>query len=349
MDDSRSGWQGGPAELKSISGQKARYLMFENPALFEYAFDQEFETLRNLREEATKHTAGRDGVEQPGPTDNMTESTINETALHIRMAEVLLTDCRRAASELMYLAVCDRFRRMTTSLVQPLKDGGYVSFRSIPVGALTTDVHSALALQAVEEHVSKSFATPPGMPSHQLLQVPLFTIGPAYCMSVLFGYVLRRAEQHYQLEQMLSGTGDRADEGDSANAPGGALLQYIERSIGPGTGFQTMMLSWEAQAAAALQVEALFGDIHELKRVAFANYEPGRKFDLQGAVQRGEIPSLQLTTMDLRRLMLEAVAFGVRLNDVEGNVQGIYELSTPEHTQFRRFGLNLDSQGRVIK
>lgn len=110
-----------------------------------------------------------------------------------------------------------------------------------------------------------------------------------------------------------------------------------------------MMLSWEAQAAAEAQGTALFGDVERLTQKAFAGYEPGRQFDLQARVQRGEVVALQLTTMDLRRLLLEAVAFGARLHEVENQIQDMYDFSAPEHTQFRRFGLRIDPKGRVIK
>merc|ERR1740129_1270449 len=98
-----------------------------------------------------------------------------------------------------------------------------------------------------------------------------------------------------------------------------------------------MIASVEAQMSMETQVTALFGDLRVLKEklvnslgVVTSNEEATQK--LEQALQQGEVESLRITSDDLRRLVLEAVAFGALLNDQEKQVDTIYEL-TPSSTR----------------
>ena len=167
-------------------------------------------------------------------------------------------------------------------------------------------------LEAVEEHLTESM--PGAMASkaskllQQTVQLPLFNIGQAYALTVQYGYVLRRADARWQLERMA----------------GKALSSFSSymKSFGPGA-FQDAMISVEAHVAAKLQVEALFGDLRDL-RSALLNALQKRKANreatsqaLQDAVNSGEVAGIFIRVSDVRRLLLEAAVFGTLLWQAE--------------------------------
>jgi hypothetical protein len=114
-----------------------------------------------------------------------------------------------------------------------------------------------------------------------------------------------------------------------------ALRRYVE-------GFdQAMMVetarvvSAEGAALVERQTSALFGDIKELTRqmqeavgggVGSAEELYAR---IQAAVAGNKIETVTMTVATQRRCVLEAVAFGSFLRDVEGHVQADYGLLTP--------------------
>lgn len=81
-----------------------------------------------------------------------------------------------------------------------------------------------------------------------------------------------------------------------------------------------------------LQVSALFGDLRALKfkllqavGMVASNEEATRK--LQQAVEEKRVTSIRITTEDLRRLVLEAVAFGALLYESEKQVDRLFPLT----------------------
>mmetsp|Transcript_58137 Transcript_58137/g.112152 ORF Transcript_58137/g.112152 Transcript_58137/m.112152 type:complete len:378 (-) Transcript_58137:58-1191(-) len=318
----------GAVNLKTIPGQKAQHLLFENPALFEYAFDEEFSKLGSIVTEMH-------GTLDAAASERQDNATV-EASLERRKVEVCIRSCQHIAVELLYVAVCARFHRLGVSLWQPLQANGRVQLVPAPIDSLTTAVHSATALKAVEDHVANSFSFVGALPG-QLIQIPSFSIGQAYAMSVLFGYVLRRGEQHLKLEQMMGGS-------HNVDMHGSALLQYIEKAIGPGD-FQDKMTSVEAQEVTKAQVSALFGDLQLLREATVRALQNSP--DIHAAVQRGEVSSLSMTVAEVRQLLLEATAFGALLHETEDEVRNVYELTPSLHSGLDSFGVDVDAQGRV--
>lgn len=331
-------WKAGPADVYSGQAQKALYLLKEDQMLFESAVDEALEMLQSQRaeEEAT----------QGSLDDKAKEDTL---VLRRRMKEVRQNERARIVTELLYLKVCSKFKQLSVPLIAPMKGGGDVKFGSLDLKGLTSDIYSKDALDLVREHLfriigqqgSTSF-----MGGMAVVQIALFQAGQVYAMSSLFGYYLRRVDARYQLEKLAGSFGAFGDEasgpessvfGDQDEGSMSSLKDYVSQ-FGPAeVQRMTTIASVEAQMAMEQQVTALFGDLRTLKEKLVgalgqvsSNEEATMK--LEEAIQRGEVESLRITSDDLRRLVLEAVAYGALLNDSEKQVDYVYEL-TPSSTR----------------
>merc|ERR1711957_652646 len=93
----------------------------------------------------------------------------------------------------------------------------------------------------------------------------------------------------------------------------------------------TTIASVEAQMAMEAQVLALYGDLRVLKETLVqevgmvrSNEEATQK--LQKAIEENKVESIRITSDDLRRVVLESVAFGSLLYESEKSADNIYEL-----------------------
>lgn len=326
-------WRAGPAEVYSGQAQKALYLMRENPALFDSAVEEELEALAIQRDEEEDQKAQLEN-------DGIKEDTL---VLRRRMDEVREAERTRIVTELLYLKVCRKFKQLQVPLIPPLKAGGDIKFGAIDLKGLTSDIYSKDALELVREHLfhiigqrgSTSFGT-----GTAVVQISLFQAGQVYGMSALFGYYLRRVDARYQLEKLAGNFGAWGEEAPkeeespfATDKEGFDSLQGYINSFGPDeVQRMTTIASVEAQMAMESQVAALFGDLRTLKEklmevlgMVSSNEEATRK--LEEAIQNNEVESLRITSDDLRRLVLEAVAYGSLLNDSEKQIDSFYELT----------------------
>jgi len=135
-------------------------------------------------------------------------------------------------------------------------------------------------------------------------------------------------------ETSISGR-SASEEGRSLKRQKSALRSYVE-SFDQATMVDTArVVSTEGGALVERQTTALFGDIQLLTKqmqealgegITSAEELYGR---IQEAVATNKISTLTMTIATQRRSVLEAVAFGSFLRDVEGYVQTEYGLLTP--------------------
>lgn len=346
-------WKAGPADVYSGQAQKAMYLMQENPVLFESTLEEELEALQQQKDEEERQKGALE--------ENPKEDTL---ALRRRMDEVRQNDRLRIVTELMYLKVCGKFKQLGVPLIPSLKAGGDFRFGSIDISGLTDDIYSKDALDLVREHLYRIIGQQGStafMGSMAIVQIALFQAGQVYAMSSLFGYYLRRVDARFQLEKLAGTFGAWGDEAPSEVASPFAeedqssqqsLKDYVS-TFGPEElQRMTTVASAEAHMAMESQVFALFGDLRVLKEKLVnalgpvsSNEEVSQK--LEQAVQNGEVESLRITSEDLRRLVLEAVAFGALLNDAETQVDSLYELS-PSMSRPMGALTGDDDEGRML-
>ena len=132
-----------------------------------------------------------------------------------------------------------------------------------------------------------------------------------------------------------SGAADAAVEASRAPRGGAALKGYIEEFDAATMAAMARVVSSEGAALVDAQVRALFGDLSELqKQMAEAVGDDARSMEdlmlrVRKAVADGTVETLALTAGTQRRAVLEAVAYGAFLRDVENHVDSEYGLLTP--------------------
>mmetsp|Transcript_20589 Transcript_20589/g.57243 ORF Transcript_20589/g.57243 Transcript_20589/m.57243 type:complete len:406 (-) Transcript_20589:19-1236(-) len=333
VSQSRSA-EAGLSEIRSIPGQKVAYLMGENPMLVDDAIEREFEALAEQQQS-----------ERPQPGSRA--ATLDEqssAALARRMAEVRESDRCRAASELMYLTLCSKFRRLKAPLVASLKRGGYAALNEISLASLTNDIHSDDALEFIYETLSKSLVSTTGMvwdmKSSPPVQMPLVSAGQLYVVALFFGHFLRKVDSKFQLEKSMTG-----------GASGRTLRRYVESIDDAELERMGTLALLEAQMLTELHVGAMFGDLRKLveewMRVVGQGDILETRQDAERRVQAamGPLGILRFQAGELRRLLLEAVAFGGFLEEVCAEGSSMYQATPSTRNQLEVFGLDGATSG----
>lgn len=273
---------------------------------------RELQALQSLRGSA-------EGQPRTVSADGDTQSLLR------RIEEVRRDERFRAAGNLLRLKVLRDFERLDLQLVPPLKGRGEAAFVRTDLRALATGFYPSDALELVREHVLSVIGAWDHLVRDYPLQLALFQVGEVYSMSALFGYSLRRAVLRYRLDRLAGGPG----------AAGRTLQDYVsafgaiemEQVVGA--------VSQEAQAVLDHRIFALFGDLGQLSAEVQAVMgawppEEAGEARLSQAIELGEVESVRVTVDDLRRLVLEGVAFGFLLGKAEADVDSVCELTPGE-------------------
>lgn len=129
-----------------------------------------------------------------------------------------------------------------------------------------------------------------------------------------------------------SGTASSSSSSSSSliQKPKSALRQYVETFDQTVLQEMARLVTVEGSALVERQTKALFGDVKQLQQeMQKAVGQDATSMDelmqrVQQAVGDGSVSSLTISVGTQRRLVLEAVAYGCFLRDVEGDVDGRY-------------------------
>jgi len=340
-------------DVYSGQAQKALYLLQTDPMLFEPAVEESLQAL----------TAAREDEEAKGSSpDDAHEGDM--LSLRKRMDEVRESERVRTVMELLYLKVCSRFLQLKAPLVKPMRTGGDVRLGSVNLKRLTEEIYSKEALALVREHLMQ-FAGPGEAtlqtPFGSWVMIPLLQAGQVYAISAMFGYYLRQVDARYQLEKLAGSLGsaiggdedgDKPDLGAGDEEGAQMLKSYISSFGEAEMKRMTNIASVEARMALEAQVAALFGDLRVLKEkmmnaVGMALTEEEANEKVMKAIENKEVESLRMSSQDLQRIVLEAVAFGSMLSDSEKQVDCWYDL-TPSSSDAMRQIMGEDDFGRAL-
>eukprot|EP00747_Dinoflagellata_sp_TGD_P169285 gnl/TRDRNA2_/TRDRNA2_197879_c0_seq1.p1 gnl/TRDRNA2_/TRDRNA2_197879_c0~~gnl/TRDRNA2_/TRDRNA2_197879_c0_seq1.p1 ORF type:complete len:483 (+),score=88.88 gnl/TRDRNA2_/TRDRNA2_197879_c0_seq1:48-1451(+) len=325
-------WRAGPAEIHSGQGQMADTVLRNNPALFDAQVQEQLEAMQEQRAKDEWLQLELDKKSDDAEDD----SAVN---LRKRIAAIQRDERDLASSELIYLKACKMFQQLHVPMIPTLKGARDIKFGAIDLKNLTSEVHTLEALelvnvQAGEKALERLFEIISGQAKitpGTVLEIPLLEAGQVYAASAMFGYSLRNFDRRFQLEKLTK---------DSFGAwlqtlglPGvGPLKRYIS-SVGPEV--QPGMISissLEAYHAMESHITSLFGE-HYVLEEKFANAlgtvtsEQDLASKLAEAVKANKVEAVRITSDDMTRLVLEAVAFGTLLNDAEQQVDTIYPLT----------------------
>ncbi|KAL0719845.1 hypothetical protein Bca4012_069169 [Brassica carinata] len=230
----------------------------------------------------------------------------DEASLHRRIAQLRERYCKTAVQEIMYMLILYKYSEIRVSLAPNLS-------RCIRNGRLQTwpkkdreleSIHSCDALELIKEHVHAVTGLRVNSCVNEKTQIQKLHLRKVYVASVLCGYFLKSAALRHQLECSLP---DLHGIGASKEH----LRQYITRFDPETVQRCTIPRTEEARNLIKKQCLALFGTEESDETIV-------------------------TTYSSLKRLVLEAVAFGTFLWDTELYVDNTYKLNESAEEQENR-------------
>eukprot|EP00238_Polyblepharides_amylifera_P007005 CAMPEP_0196574708 /NCGR_PEP_ID=MMETSP1081-20130531/4361_1 /TAXON_ID=36882 /ORGANISM="Pyramimonas amylifera, Strain CCMP720" /LENGTH=421 /DNA_ID=CAMNT_0041892805 /DNA_START=128 /DNA_END=1393 /DNA_ORIENTATION=- len=329
-----------PLKPESPAGEFLNYILSSEPQLFSSAVDEQLSRLSDEAEQA---------VAPEGSTDII---------LFKRIQEVKRFQRQRALEDLMYASILHKFVSLGVDLLPALD--GELDVGSASYKTLTEGVHSLEALDMVKQHLNTILGGAPPAFSNVMVKLSKLQAAQVYAASVMFGYFLRRVDRRFQLEKavgtlkrhtqeddlktleaMFSSAESGAinpdyppvgEEGSKASLP--TLKEYVA-SFNQATLSETAhIVSLEGVTLVERHTGALFGSIdklqQEMQEVVGVVETPQEMMEkIQKAVESDTVKTLTLAYGTQRRIILEAVAFGSFLRDIESDVSTEYQLLTP--------------------
>ncbi|XP_022758757.1 UV-B-induced protein At3g17800, chloroplastic-like isoform X2 [Durio zibethinus] len=286
-----------PLELRSAPGKFLTSVLQNQRQFFHFAAANELKQLAGDRDTAV----GR----------MFLSSDSDEACLHRRIAQLKEHECQAAVEDVMYMLIFYKFSEIRVPLVPKLSRCIYNGRLEIlpPKDWELESIHSIEVLKMVREHVSTVIglrANSSVTDNWATTEILRLQLGQVYASSILYGYFLKSASSRHQLERCLSlalqdGLGPGRQEKNLEE------LKYYVMGFDPETLQRCAKLkSKEAVNLIEKHCCALFGDEHT------------------GMLETDEV--ILTSFSSLKRLVLEALAFGSFLWDIEEYVDTVYKL-----------------------
>ncbi|CAE5966456.1 unnamed protein product [Arabidopsis arenosa] len=292
-----------PLEPRSAQGRFLRSVLLNKRQLFHYAAADELKQLADDREAALARMSLSSGSD--------------EASLHRRIAQLKERYCKTAVQDIMYMLIFYKYSEIRVPLVPKLS-------RCIYNGRLEIwpskdweleSIHSCDTLEIIKEHVSAVIGLRVNScvtDNWATTQIQKLHLRKVYAASILYGYFLKSASLRHQLECSLS---DLHGSG------------YLKSPI-----FGCSFTTSTAQISNKQQLRHYISgfDPETLQRCAKPRTEEARNLiekqslALFGTEESDE--TIVTSFSSLKRLVLEAVAFGTFLWDTELYVDGAYKL-----------------------
>ncbi|KAG2261168.1 hypothetical protein Bca4012_014068 [Brassica carinata] len=229
----------------------------------------------------------------------------DEASLHRRIAQLKESNCQTAIEDIMYMLILYKFSEIRVPLVPKLSSCVYNGRLEVwPSKDWELEsIHSCDVLELIKEHSNAviSLRVDSTLTDDlETTEIDKHHLSRVYTASILYGYFLKSASLRHQLECSLSE---------------GIITKQLRHYI---SGFDPKILqrcakprSREAKNLIEKQTLALFGP------------EEGKD---EGSIVVASFSSL-------KRLLLEAVAFGTFLWDTEEYVDGAFKLKENENAE----------------
>lgn len=341
-----------PSKPTSPVGEMAAYYLEMQPHLFRPTVENEFQKLKEMKEK----------IEKEGGEGSSADSM--DLVLSRRIAEVKIAEAAMATEDLMYICILDKFRSIGVGMLAQL---GPMHEDMDALKALTEGVHTKEALEMVKEHMLGSLGPASMAYADTVIKMSKLQAAQVYAASIMFGYFLRRVDSRYQLSKQIGmlpeskedaverlerlfasvENTEESDDPDAAQPPHssssdaaqqskkGALRRYVESFDQEAMLATARLVTREGAALVERQTEALFGDAMQLQaEMQEAVGQDASSMEelmqrVQEAVASDRVQNITMTVATQRRAVLEAVAYGCFLRDIESWVEGDYGLLTP--------------------
>ena len=320
----------------------AAYYLEMQPHLFQTTVENAFEQLKEESEYAQGTEASSDSV---------------DLVLSRRIQEVKEAEAAMAIEDLMYICILDKFRQIGVNMMANL---GPIHEDMDTLRALTEGVHTKEAIEMVKEHMLGALGPASMAYGDTVIKMSKLQSAQVYAASIMFGYFLRRVDSRYQLSKQVgvlpeskedavarlerlfasveneNKDADASSDGqESKTSEKGALRRYVESFDEEAMMATARLVTREGAALVERQTEALFGDAKKLQ----AEMQEAVGLDaasmeelmqrVQEAVASDKVESVTMTVATQRRAVLEAVAYGCFLRDIETWVDTDYGLLNP--------------------
>ncbi|OIW01048.1 hypothetical protein TanjilG_14231 [Lupinus angustifolius] len=321
-----------PLKTRSIVGKSLTCVMQNHPLLFHVAVEKELKLLAYDREAAFSHM------------HQLSSYSHDQTLLHRRIAQVKENQCQIAVEDVMYLLILNKFSEIKVPMVPKISRCLYNGrLEILPSKDWELEsIHSLEILDMIKEHITDVTglrANSSVTESWATTEVRQFLLGRVYVASILYGYFLKSVSLRHHLERNLSLSnhdlplGHRTALSFNDMCPNGFKdtifgSSSTMRSTGQGLFKQEMEIE-------DLKCYAMRFDTGSLQKCDKFRSKEG--VNLVGSyncalfnnVESGlvENDDLILTSFSsLKRLVLEAVAFGTFLWETEDYIDNLYKL-----------------------
>lgn len=313
---------GTPLEPRTPEGKFLCGILKNHPHIFSVAASEQLEELATDRENALarwEHSAGS-----------------SESCLHGRIAEMKELECQLAIEEVMYLLVVHNFYEIKVPMIPNISkctNDGRLEIWSSKIRELES-IHGPEILEMVREHLSNVLRWKGTDTAENwfTLKIKRLQLGRVYAASIMYGYFLKSVTlrlhlehslpsmhlptssfQNHQREENLVALRCSDDIASSPSSPSSSGGRKAD-------GLRGYMMSFDSKT---LQLCA------KLRSREAANLIEKHTWALFGCpVKKNDDDSeiIAVSASGLRRLVLEAVAFGSFLWEVERYVDSVYRL-----------------------
>ncbi|KAI3967485.1 hypothetical protein MKW92_033915 [Papaver armeniacum] len=316
-----------PLEPRSAAGKFLSGILLNQRHLFPFAVAEQLDELVTERDGAVARKDQSLGSE--------------ESDLHRRIAEMKEDKCQTAVEDVMYMSIVQKFFELKVPMVPKISsfiDNGRLQIWPSQQCELES-IHSLEVQNMIKEHLTtilgwrwKSNTTG----NRITYQTSRLQLGRLYASSIMYGYFLKSACLRHQLESSLALTyedfpsiglseffpaeaNNAAVHGQSTDRRSTSSCQQ-PRSVETNTNLRNYVMGFDSetlQRCAKLKSQEAVNLIEKHTWALFGN-EQGEDTENDEAIV---VPN-----SSMKRLVLEATAFGSFLWDVEEYVNSVYRL-----------------------
>ncbi|CAN6486580.1 unnamed protein product [Victoria cruziana] len=322
-----------PLQLESSVGQFLYQILQTHPHLLPAAVDQQLERLQEDRDAQAKDSVSATDV------------------LYKRIAEVKAKEMQASLEEIIYALIVHRFMNADISLIPTILPSadplGKVDIWPYQEQKLMS-IHSVEAYEMIESHLSlvlggSQFPDP----LDSVVQISKLKVGKLYAASIMYGYFLKRVDERFQLEQSMETLPKQVQEesmpsenvlpndeiwdvtswfqasmGDEVEGYHGSSEPNVAKNAYKLRSYVTHLDGDTLQRYATIRSKAAVSIIEKQTQALFGR--PDIKIAEDGTLGTSNDELIGLTFAGLTNLVLEAVAFGSYLWQVESYVDSRY-------------------------
>lgn len=320
---------GTPLELRTPEGKFLCGILKNHPHIFPVAASEQLEELATERDNALarlEHSAGS-----------------SESCLHGRIAGMKEVECQAAIEEVMYLLVVHNFYEIKVPMIPNLSkctNDGRLEIWSSKIGELES-IHGPEIVEMVREHLSNILRWKGSESEGKwcILKIKRLQLGRVYAASVMYGYFLKSVSLRHHLELSLPSmhlpaprlqkqerrenlVSLRCVSDNTAASSSSSMSPSNPKGGTTASQLRGYMLSFDSKAlqlCAKLRSREAANLIEKHTRALFGCPETDNVDDNEEEV-------IAVSASSLKRLVLEAVAFGSFLWEVEKYVDSVYSL-----------------------